>query len=280
MSQLSSCGALANWHNFTLCQLLKLCWKREEIKIWRNNVLIKFLHHPNLAPSKYRSRYKFNKGQAFALIPDQRIERYISQVLILEELGLEAEVNISLVSENIPEGKTIRKIAQHIVQNNLSERNEHTKQRKNEELYYLDHFSFESVKKWLDLYVVFNTPDKQALADDILWVFRSLERNEERARELLTWIQEAVSSEQLKNPRKPGLTYLSSFLKKDEYISKPYEPLLPSSLRKLGAVFASVVHGPKNLSKANTYASEALRYNPNNHTSPSDKYTIVKGMIC
>jgi hypothetical protein len=44
----------ANWHNFTLCQLLKLCWEREETKAWRNNVLMKFLHHPNLAPSKYR----------------------------------------------------------------------------------------------------------------------------------------------------------------------------------------------------------------------------------
>ncbi|RGB24048.1 hypothetical protein C1646_773622 [Rhizophagus diaphanus] len=44
----------ANWHNLTLCQLLKLCWKHKEIKAWRNNVLMKFLHHPNLAPSKYR----------------------------------------------------------------------------------------------------------------------------------------------------------------------------------------------------------------------------------
>ena len=44
----------ANWRDFTLCQLLKLCWKREETKAWRNNVLMKFLHHPNLAPSKYR----------------------------------------------------------------------------------------------------------------------------------------------------------------------------------------------------------------------------------
>ena len=26
----------------------------EETKAWRNNVLMKFLHHPNLAPSKYR----------------------------------------------------------------------------------------------------------------------------------------------------------------------------------------------------------------------------------
>ena len=41
----------ANWHNFTLCQL---CWEREETKAWRNNVLMKFLHHPNLTPSKYR----------------------------------------------------------------------------------------------------------------------------------------------------------------------------------------------------------------------------------
>ncbi len=44
----------ANWHDFTLCQLLKLCWRHEETKAWRNNVLMKFLHHPNLAPSKYR----------------------------------------------------------------------------------------------------------------------------------------------------------------------------------------------------------------------------------
>src|SRR3954466_13086660 len=43
----------ANCHNFTLCQLLKLCWKREKIKAWRNNVLMKFLHHLNLALSKY-----------------------------------------------------------------------------------------------------------------------------------------------------------------------------------------------------------------------------------
>jgi hypothetical protein len=44
----------ANWHNLTLCQLLKLCWEREETKAWRNNMLMKFLHHPNLAPSKHR----------------------------------------------------------------------------------------------------------------------------------------------------------------------------------------------------------------------------------
>jgi hypothetical protein len=44
----------ANWLDFTLCQLLKLRWERKETKAWRNDVLMKFLHHPNLAPSKYR----------------------------------------------------------------------------------------------------------------------------------------------------------------------------------------------------------------------------------
>ncbi|RIA93705.1 hypothetical protein C1645_818995 [Glomus cerebriforme] len=44
----------ANWHNLTLRRLLKLCWRHEETKAWRNNVLMKFLHHPNLAPSKHR----------------------------------------------------------------------------------------------------------------------------------------------------------------------------------------------------------------------------------
>ncbi|PKK43405.1 hypothetical protein RhiirC2_804284 [Rhizophagus irregularis] len=60
----------ANWHDFTLCQLLKLCWERKEMKTWRNNVLMKFLHHPNLAPSKYRpnSLYDaFTKTNALGL---------------------------------------------------------------------------------------------------------------------------------------------------------------------------------------------------------------------
>ncbi|GBB98891.1 hypothetical protein RclHR1_33530002 [Rhizophagus clarus] len=260
--------------------------------------------------------YSFSKEQVFLLIPDQRIERCVSQVTFreggsLSRTGPEAEINICQVSDIIPEGETIREMAQRIIRDNLSERDvkaisralvetstdaveiisatlipeitrasnkiqqERTEQRKNEGLHYPDHFSLESVKERLDAYDVSNTPDKQALADDILRVFRSLEKNEERARQLLTWIQEAISSRQLKDPGKPGSTYLSSFLKKDEYIPKPYEPLLPSSLRKLGAVFASVVHGPKNLSKANSYASEALRHSPDNHASPSDRYTIV-----
>ena len=37
-------------------------------------------------------------------------------------------------------------------------------------------------------------------AQDIPRVFRSLEKNEESARQLLTWIQEAISSRQLRDP--------------------------------------------------------------------------------
>ncbi|PKK57401.1 hypothetical protein RhiirC2_798101 [Rhizophagus irregularis] len=44
----------ANWHNSTLCQLLKLCWERKDMKTWRNDALMKFLYHPNLVPSKHR----------------------------------------------------------------------------------------------------------------------------------------------------------------------------------------------------------------------------------
>ncbi|CAG8765054.1 40814_t:CDS:2 [Gigaspora margarita] len=193
---------------------------------------------------------------------------------------------------------------------------EHSEKRKNEGIDFPDHFLLESVKERLDLYDVSNTPDKQALADvmimlcicpaeiknlcitnrgvteyaknwsqqDIPRVFRLLEKNEEQAKKLLTWIQEAIVSGQLRDPGKLGSTYLSTFLKKDEFIPKPYKLLLPSSLHKLGSVFASVVHravfasiahGPKNALKANTYASEALRYSPDNHASPSKRYTIV-----
>ncbi|CAG8811647.1 378_t:CDS:1 [Gigaspora margarita] len=35
-------------------QLLKIDWNSKKTQEWRSNILIKFLHHPNLAPSKHR----------------------------------------------------------------------------------------------------------------------------------------------------------------------------------------------------------------------------------
>uniref|UniRef100_U9T2E1 Uncharacterized protein n=1 Tax=Rhizophagus irregularis (strain DAOM 181602 / DAOM 197198 / MUCL 43194) TaxID=747089 RepID=U9T2E1_RHIID len=152
---------------------------------------------------------------------------------------------------------------------------ERSKQCEDEGIDYPDHFSLESVKERLDMYDVSKAPGLQALADvtimlcirpaeiktlrisnggvtgygknrdqqDIPRVFRSLEKNEERAKQLLIWIQEAISS--------------------------------GHSLRKLGAVFAVVSHGAKNLSEAMTIASEGLRHSPDNHASPAKNYTIV-----
>ncbi len=112
-------------------------------------------------------------------------------------------------------------------------------------------------------------------AQDILRVFRSLEKNEERARQLLTWIQEAISFRQLRDPGKPRSVYLNAFLKKDEFLPESGKPLLPSYLCKLEAVFAVVVYGVKNLSEAMTIANESLRHSPDNHASPAKNYTIV-----
>jgi hypothetical protein len=94
-----------------------------------------------------------------------------------------------------------------------------------------------------------------------------MEKNEERARQLLTWIQEAITSGQLKDPGKPGAQWFNAFLKAHN--------LLPSYLRKIGAVFAVVEHGTKNLSNAMTIAGQALRHNPNNSTAPAQNYTII-----
>ncbi|GES89916.1 hypothetical protein GLOIN_2v1765707 [Rhizophagus clarus] len=164
--------------------------------------------------------------------------------------------------------------------------------RENEGIYYPDHFSLESVKERLDSYVMSNIPDKQALADVMIMlcirpgeikdlhifngnVTGSLEKNEERAKQLLIWIQEAITSGQLKDPGKPGVLWFNTFLKKNEFLPEVGKPLLPSSLRKLGAVYAVVSHGAKNLSEAMTIASEALRHSADNHVSPAKNYTIV-----
>jgi hypothetical protein len=308
--------------------------------------------------------YSFSKEQISILVPSQRTGRAKIQVTSQEEES-EAEVNIYQISDIIPEGETIKEMAQRIIRDNFSKKeveairrtlvkiatdavvgssrisrarrelrnlnaleeitsamfdrettcasNKIQKARsdqcENEGIDFPDHFSLESVKERLDLYDVSNIPNKQALADvmimlcirpseiknlrisnggvtgyaknrgqqDIPRVFRSLETNEERARELLTWIQEAISSRKLGDPGSPGVKFLNKFLKKDEFIpeTESHEPLLSSSLRKLGSVFMSEVHSPKNPSKANTYASEALRHSPDNHSSPSKRYTIV-----
>ncbi|RGB39842.1 hypothetical protein C1646_664278 [Rhizophagus diaphanus] len=260
--------------------------------------------------------YQFSKEQAFALIPDQRNGRYISQVPVLEELGLEAEVNISLVPQkarllekqlsvlseiilvkemelenlNAPEKIISATKILEITKESNKIQKEHSEQCENEGIDFPDHFSLESVKKRLDEYNVSNIPDKQTLADVMIMlcirpaeiknlcifnggvtgyvknrgyktprVFRLLEKNKK----------------QLRDPGKPGSAYLSAFLKKDEFLPESGKPLLPSYLHKLGTVFASVAHGPKNALKANTYASEALRHSPNNYAFPSKKYTIV-----
>jgi hypothetical protein len=184
---------------------------------------------------------------------------------------------------------------------------ERSEQRENEGIDFPDHFSLESVKERLDSYDISNTPNIQALADvtimlcirpakiktlhifnggvtgyaknrgqqDIPRVFRSLEKNEERASQLLTWIQEAISSRQLRDPGVPGVKWFNTFLKNNRFLPETGKPLLPRYLRKLGAVFAVVAHGAKNLSEAMTIASEALRHSPDNHASLAKNYTIV-----
>ncbi|POG66032.1 hypothetical protein GLOIN_2v1781018 [Rhizophagus irregularis DAOM 181602=DAOM 197198] len=145
----------------------------------------------------------------------------------------------------------------------------------NEGIDFPDHFSLESVKKRLNFYDVSNIPDVQALADDNSWIFRLLERDEERAKLLLTWIQDAISSEQLRDPGVPGVKWFNTFLKKNRFLPETSKPLLPSYLCKLGAVFAVVLNGAKNLSDAMTIASQAFRHSPHNHTSPAQNYTII-----
>ena len=107
-------------------------------------------------------------------------------------------------------------------------------------------------------------------------MFRSLEKNGERARQLLTWIQDSITTGQLRDPGVPGVKWFNTFLKKDRFLPETGKLLLPRYLRKLGAVFAVVTHGAKNLSNAMTIASEALCHSPDNHASPGEKSIMIK----
>ncbi|UZO01012.1 uncharacterized protein OCT59_012121 [Rhizophagus irregularis] len=43
-----------NYSIDNLTTLIGITWEQEEMKTWRNDVLMKFLHHSNLIPSKHR----------------------------------------------------------------------------------------------------------------------------------------------------------------------------------------------------------------------------------
>ena len=43
-----------NYSSDNLTTLIGITWEQEEMKTWRNDVLMKFLNHSNLAPSKHR----------------------------------------------------------------------------------------------------------------------------------------------------------------------------------------------------------------------------------
>ena len=51
---LSSLQNLMEMNYCNLFILLGMTWDREETKAWRNNVLMKFLYHPNLVLSRYK----------------------------------------------------------------------------------------------------------------------------------------------------------------------------------------------------------------------------------
>ena len=63
----------------------------------------------------FQKGYNFSREQAFVLVFDQRICRSRSQVPPKEEGDKAEEVNICQVSNIIPDGKTIKSIAQRIV---------------------------------------------------------------------------------------------------------------------------------------------------------------------
>ncbi|GET02572.1 hypothetical protein GLOIN_2v1761875 [Rhizophagus clarus] len=232
--------------------------------------------------------YSFSKEQVFLLIPDQRIERCVSQVTFqeggsLSRTGPEAEINICQVSDIIPEGETIREMAQRIIRDNLSERDVKAISRALVETSTDAVVALSRLSRLRRELRILNAPKEIISATLIPEITRASnkiqqERTEQRKNEGLHYpdhfslesVKERLDAYDVSNtPDKQALA--------DVMIMLCIRPAEIKNLRiaNRGAVFASVVHGPKNPSKANTYASEALRHSPDNHTSPSDRYTIV-----
>ncbi|PKK80950.1 hypothetical protein RhiirC2_841260 [Rhizophagus irregularis] len=235
--------------------------------------------------------------------------------------------------------ETIGKLAQRIVQGNLSEMevkakckvlvesassanpnttrlaNDDQKEkcllRKNKGIDYPDYFVLESVKERLDGYDISSKPGLQALSDvmimlcirpaevkslrisdgrvtgyvkhrdqvDIPRTFRSMEKNEERARQLLKWIQDAISSGQLKI-RIPGIKCFHA-LKEPRGV--PYDRAKPFKLQTPTKTNHMAAHPGKSAERHGTSISAitkeigALKKNAShlfNHCVDPQKYRV------
>ncbi|RIB19367.1 hypothetical protein C2G38_2182034 [Gigaspora rosea] len=183
------------------------------------------------------------------------------------------KVNICQISDSTCSEETIKEIAQHIVQNNLTKKDIKAISRTLVETS-PDAIVFNASEKIISAIL---NPEVIRLSNKVQKDCSEQHKNEgidfsdhfslESVKGKIGW--EAIISEKLKDP---GIYILKCISEKDKFIGKL---LLPSSLYKLGAVFASVAHRPKNASKANTYTSEALKHSSDNYTSLSKRYTIV-----
>ncbi|CAG8640181.1 21429_t:CDS:2 [Dentiscutata erythropus] len=125
-------------------------------------------------------------------------------------------------------------------------------QKKAKTIDYPDEFTLESVKERLDAYDLKTSPNYQALVDvmvmlcihpvELITLRITDAGNQERAKELLTWIQNAISSDRMGDP---------------------------------GAVYTVVTNGAKNIAHAYTITGEALRHSSDNHASPVQNYVVV-----
>ncbi|CAG8818029.1 9690_t:CDS:2, partial [Racocetra persica] len=89
---------------------IEITWEHEETKAWRNEVLMKFFYHPNLAPSKYRpgalcdtftktnSTYHFMSAIATKFVTDHKLTNEMS----LEELSRYAPEILELLTTGVP----------------------------------------------------------------------------------------------------------------------------------------------------------------------------------
>ncbi|CAG8557939.1 1719_t:CDS:2 [Cetraspora pellucida] len=191
-----------------------------------------------------RDGFKFSNEQVSILIPNQRSGK--NKTINLVEGS--CRIAIALPPKSLEE-EIVSEIAKRILQNRYGFSEDQKKAEANR-IDYPDHFTLEIVKERLDGYDVSTLPNLQALADVMVMLciclaeLTSLHITDAgvTAKELLTWIQNAISSGRMGDP---------------------------------GAVYGAVVHRAKNPAHLMTIAEECLRHNSCNYTSPVQNYVVV-----
>ncbi|RGB35010.1 hypothetical protein C1646_759822 [Rhizophagus diaphanus] len=215
-----------------------------------------FLERYNLSVESSPEQLSEHVPELNALLPDWKAHKCVKEIWDQKEHLAEYGANPELIDHYAKDSKMTtasNKIQQERTEKRLADPGKTS-----------DHFTFEKVLRRLQNIDTSKIPSMQDFADVIVMLsmrpaerdklmpvcLLSMEKNPERARELLTWIQNAIKAGKLRDPvytktEKRNNVPFAKFIKSLK-TNQDKDEITPEVLRKIEAKYVSMVYASPN----------------------------------